>query len=371
MSAILESQLLIYSYEARVIYQAIIWPIVVIGTLANLGVIYRIAFISWTKNSILRPFYRAFIVSLALSDLLLLVSSGSNTLSSQSNRVFLWYLPDWACTVIPFFQTVAVLTNSLLLSAIAIDRYTAMKPKYPISKGIKWPYAILFVILVWSISAAASHTLIGAYSAETIIVINNSSYYRHIISTTYAVLFAVIFLPLAIVFVTVYILLALNIWKRRSPGERSQLGNSSDSQFTDTSTASTSASNRGQSSFRRPMPTPAHVTRKKRTVKMILLLIIIFVMSKLPHWIFLLYKLYATINGIFWWHLQTILTILSLLNSVVNPFLYAFLNEALSLCSWIGSCCSRKDTANLVTTATEKRRNSITSIKVPRGPYSN
>lgn len=116
---------------------------------------------------------------------------------------------------------------------------------------------------------------------------------------------------------------------------------------------------------------PSHVARKRRTVRVILVLIGIFGICRLPHWSFLLYKLHFTSTGNLSWYIQTVLTAMSLLNAAVHPFLYTFLNEALSLVTWIRARCTRTRRATSVARpSSEGEVGSTVSAKVPRGPYS-
>lgn len=120
-------------------------------------------------------------------------------------------------------------------------------------------------------------------------------------------------------------------------------------------------------------PTPTHVIRKRRTVRVILVLIIIFCVCRIPQWTFLLIKLHVSITGNFSWYLQVILTALTMFNAAVHPFLYAFLNEALSLVAWIHTlCCIQRPTTTIENESNDDDPgdSGTSSIKIPRGPYS-
>lgn len=176
MQAVPEDDLVVLEDSSRTIFQAIVWPIVIVGVIGNVGVVYRICFVDVGSNCSLKPLYRSTLLSLAFSDLLLLLTSGSHTLSFLSHRTLLWGLPDWCCTAIPYLQTVAVLVASLTLAAVAIDRYAAIRSKYP-SKGLNWPCSIGFAAGIWVVACAASYPIFGTYTAESLIIINSSTYY--------------------------------------------------------------------------------------------------------------------------------------------------------------------------------------------------
>lgn len=122
-----------------------------------------------------------------------------------------------------------------------------------------------------------------------------------------------------------------------------------------------------------PSPPSAHIQRKKRTLNIILILIIVFAVCRLPLWIFLLVKLHVRLEGNFWWYLQTFFSTLSYLNATIDPFLYAFLNETLSLVTSI--CSWRKgnlEATSIMDTNENHANENVTekdAVKIPRGPY--
>lgn len=177
MHASPEEYLVVFTPVARIIFQTIIWPTVIVGVIGNLGVVFRIVFNGSNKTNALKPFYRSALLSLALSDILLLVTSGSNVLSVVANDTILWTLPVWSCTFIPYLQTVAVLVASLTLAGVAIDRYAAIKSKFPLTKGLNWHWAIFFVVGLWIVSFAAAYPVIGTYVAERLVVMNSTNLY--------------------------------------------------------------------------------------------------------------------------------------------------------------------------------------------------
>lgn len=119
----LESDLAIFRESTRLIFQIVLWIIVIIGLVGNSAALCRILSAPSGKFTLLKPFYRCALLSFATSDLLLLIASGSNTLMTVSFKTgLLWRLPIWTCSAIPYFQTVAVFSGSLTLAAIAIDR---------------------------------------------------------------------------------------------------------------------------------------------------------------------------------------------------------------------------------------------------------
>lgn len=139
-------------------------------------------------------------------------------------------------------------------------------------------------------------------------------------------------------------------------------------------TASTNVGKYKMAFVKKNTTIPTHIIRKRRTVRVILILIIIFAICRLPQWLFLLVKLYVETTGNFWWNLQVILTTLSLFNASIHPFLYAFLNESLSLVKWIKSlCCIWKRSMPIINYESQniKEASFTASAIVPRSPYNN
>jgi len=80
--------------------------------------------------------------------------------------------------------------------------------------------------------------------------------------------------------------------------------------------------------------------RQMRMFKVILALMCVFIILRLPNWIFLLYKLYnfvPTDRAI--WLLNYAFCISGIMNSMANPFLYTFLSETILFTSYIRITC--------------------------------
>lgn len=84
--------------------------------------------------------------------------------------------------------------------------------------------------------------------------------------------------------------------------------------------------------------------RHIRMFKVIICLMAIFLICRLPQWIFLMVKFYANINMVQMWLIQYSLGTFSLFNCVLNPFMYAFLSETLKtgekICGAFQGCLS-------------------------------
>lgn len=174
-----EEYLVVLTDEFRLMFQVILWPLVIVGFISNVGVLFRICYVNG-NNTYFKPFYRCSLLSMALADLLLLGSSGINILSMIGHRTLLWSLSDLSCAIIPYIQTIAVLVGSLQLGGIAIDRYAAIKSKYPLSKGPSWISTIATVLIIWSVAAGAAYPVLNIYTPQKLLVINNSTSYTYV-----------------------------------------------------------------------------------------------------------------------------------------------------------------------------------------------
>lgn len=69
--------------------------------------------------------------------------------------------------------------------------------------------------------------------------------------------------------------------------------------------------------------------RQMRMFKAVLALMIIFLVCRMPTWIYLLVKLYRVSSSNMMWMLHFSLGMLSVMSCVLNPFLYTFLMETI------------------------------------------
>lgn len=81
--------------------------------------------------------------------------------------------------------------------------------------------------------------------------------------------------------------------------------------------------------------------RQMRMFKAILVLMFVFLICRLPIWIFLLVKLYNVASSNMMWMLHFCFGLLSIVNCVLNPFLYTFLIETIQFSSRFIHCVKR------------------------------
>lgn len=186
----------------------------------------------------------------------------------------------------------------------------------------------------------------------------------------FSIVFTFIFLPLFVTFICFNGIIAREIWKRRKmPGSaaRKQKKINEDSSTTEVGgkstndTNSTSLRNNNSSKdstistitqqpIQSVIPQSAHndnrcnerQRRQMRMFKVILVLMCVFIMFRLPNWIWLLYKLSFEIaptrSG---WLITYSFSAAGILNSMVNPFLYTFLSETIRCTERIRGWCNK------------------------------
>jgi hypothetical protein len=177
--------------------------------------------------------------------------------------------------------------------------------------------------------------------------------------------FTFIFFPVFVGFIWLNTIISREIWKRRdAPGQSNQRlpkstttsrrktdDDSKDSSALemkntdDTNTNMSSLSNRAKGELAKKSPTnisipssQVHSERQRRQMRMfkvILILMTVFICCRLPNWIFLFYKLKHNVSSTLNWILLYTFASMGLLNCMLNPFLYTFLNETIRITSYI------------------------------------
>ncbi|XP_062558646.1 neuropeptide Y receptor type 5 [Armigeres subalbatus] len=353
-----------------------------------------------------RHLFRVCLLSLALSDILF-VTFTSIVYLSQFNSEYnsLWTLGELMCTFAPFFQTMAVLVDSITLVAIALDRYMAV---VRISKG-SWEPSGLFcftcAILIWGLAAGVSSPMLTMYQIYNVIVLiadrNQADvitgYFLAEICATdksqngyyFGIVFTIIFLPLLLSFLWLNTIIAREIWIRRRPidsrtnapkklRDLNAIESTCERKTTSTNISSSNNFDRRpppppviRSSYsvskcicsncvdqhsppqvppppppRAPatIPSPASDSRKKRQLRMfkaVVCIMSVFFLCRLPTWIFLLIKLHGTATTNVYWTLHYTFGIMAMLNCVLNPLIYTFLGETIKVTVFLRTICVR------------------------------
>ncbi|XP_016953068.1 gastrin/cholecystokinin type B receptor [Drosophila biarmipes] len=338
----------------------------------------------------LRPFFRACLISLACSDL---VSSIFCTVSYmaqfQAEYLQLWTIGGFMCNFVPFITTTAVLSGSLTLVAIALDRYLAvMRPVL----GFWNPdnrFSSLCMLLIWACSIGASGPLLGIYEYKRIRLLDwdDETYQSsgglltvlpedlvvtelelvhmclagdHDIGLYYVILFTLIFLPCIVSFVWLNAVIARQLWLRRHYHQEQQVQQQEpkEGQFKsvggDLLMPATLVSAMGvalpfaleeaslppKSAAKDPAKKTtaaalAREARHRRMVVVVLLMMAVFICLRLPAWVFLIMRLFGTYSAPIDWLLYFSFGILNLFSCALNPIFYTFLTQTIRTVSLV------------------------------------
>lgn len=96
-----------------------------------------------------------------------------------------------------------------------------------------------------------------------------------------------------------------------------------------TNSIGATAQNCAQNTESKSVPRTRREIRQLRMFIAVLVLMLTFLICRLPTWIFLLYKLYNPAKTNSLWMLHYSLGLLSITNCVLNPLLYTFLTETI------------------------------------------
>ncbi|XP_017044950.1 orexin receptor type 2 [Drosophila ficusphila] len=365
-------------------FSAIVGILFFLAFAGNLGTLYV------NTRRKLRPFFRACLISLACSDL---VSSVFCTVSYmaqfQAEYLQLWTIGGFMCKFVPFITTTSVLSGSLTLVAIALDRYLAiMRPVL----GFWNPdvrFSSLCMLLIWACSIGASGPLLGIYDYEAIyllevedspeeseeaatvapeeLVVTELELVHmclagdHDVGLYYVILFTLIFLPCIVSFVWLNATIARQLWLRRHYHQEQQVrqqepkeGHFKSMPGGDLLMPSTLVSavgvalpfalEKAELPPKNPPANPGQKTtaaglareaRHRRMVVVVLLMMAVFICLRLPAWVFLIMRLFGSYSEPIDWLLYFSFGILNLFSCALNPIFYTFLTQTIRTVSLV------------------------------------
>ncbi|KAH1016725.1 hypothetical protein HUJ04_007901 [Dendroctonus ponderosae] len=281
---------------------------------------------------------------------------------------------EFLCWYTPVGQVLFNLASSLALLVIALDRYHNVI--YALDK--KWDpklwICILGALVLWGLCfgkfccanpassslttlfpLAVSYPMINFYfyvplrlpSGEDVNMCTGTSTSRNGIAYYYVIIDVLIFGPLVSMFFWFYYKIAILIWRHRKP--LSLRTDTKIEEFENTSYTKGSSETSGGSNVKSQIikkKRNVQMERKIRTFKIVIVLIVAFILCRMPYWVFWLLKLLTSIrSGDAVWRTIFIMTSLNLLNCALNPFLYTYLNQTIYVCRkindffWSTCCC--------------------------------
>lgn len=131
----------------------------------------------------------------------------------------------------------------------------------------------------------------------------------------YVTLNCLVFLPLMIFFTWSYIKIAVLVWKSRKPLKELNI-----------------------EYLPNPKTIGCHFKLKSKTFRVVIVLLLSFILCRLPYWIFYILRLALKFSSNTTWVIHFLFISLSILNSAVNPLLYNFLNESITFFEILSHC---------------------------------
>ena len=334
------------SSAARVILILLFTIIIIITVIGNLLVI-----ITFIVNKNMKSVTNIFILSLAISDLFVIVICAPINMSTAINMF--WTLSSFACKVVPFLITFVVACSSLTLCCIAFDRYYAIV--HPLKlKLLQTPTrALILQSIVWVISGVASipYSLFfdKVQHAACLVADEESKYLCAMVGhenlrAAYEtwVTPIILFLGPFLIMSGLYAVICHKLWIQRPIGARIT-----------------------------QVTYDGRLRLKKKAIKMLITVVIIFVICWTPilcfNGIARKYNLKITRETLNW---RAFLQCLALSSCCWNPIVYAFMNERFRKAFTNVLVCWRKKRVypmskgnNGLRTSTESRKTSMLAEK--------
>lgn len=136
------------------VFKLIAYSIILFGSLVGNVLVILVVVL----NRHMRSVTNYLIVNMAVADLLLTAFNMPVTIKVIATRSI-----DWSvvlCKIIPFTQSVSVASSVLTLTAIAIDRFLAIL--YPLKRYVTFPVAYYMIAVVWIVSIAVNSPFLYA-----------------------------------------------------------------------------------------------------------------------------------------------------------------------------------------------------------------
>ncbi|XP_062844493.1 neuropeptide FF receptor 2 isoform X2 [Trichomycterus rosablanca] len=285
------------------------------------------------RSKHMRTVTNLFILNLAISDLLVGIFCMPTTL--VDNIITGWPFGSLVCKLSGMVQGISVSASVFTLVAIAVDRFRCIV--YPFKQKLTISTSTLIIVVIWvlAISIMCPSGVMLQVTKETRVSVllgdGNATrpfYWCHEnwpnqemrkIYTT--VLFANIYLAPLTLIVIMYARIGITLFKTAVPSPANQ-------ESVNGSGSGSAAGSAKPSSYE----TRNMVSRKKkRVIKMLLVVALLFILSWLPLWTLMMLSDYASLNEV----QHRVINIyvyplahwLAFCNSSVNPIIYGFFNE--------------------------------------------
>ncbi|XP_066248527.1 RYamide receptor-like [Euwallacea similis] len=313
----------------RALYFSII---LVVSVLAVIGNLLAVRTVILSKYKYLQ---KTCIISLAVSDLLTVITFSMNNLYLLYHKPMEWIYGEFLCHFMPMGQVLGNLTSSIALLAIALDRYHnviyALSPKCNPSLR----KCLGCTLVLWLVCLGLSYPVVTFYIFIPLLVNDRETAMctgapitKHSIFLYYITMNCLFFIPILVLFFWFYYKIAFLIWRHRKPlnddyhqQEVTETSYSS-KPIQDTSSISTSKSKKKN----------VQMKSKIRSFKIVVALVVAFIVCRLPYWLHMTYQQLENVNKNVVWNVRFATISLYLFNCVLNPLLYTYLNITITVC---------------------------------------
>lgn len=135
-----------YSHTYRIIGTVFLLPILIVGVIGNVMVVTVVA-----KTRSMRSPTNCYLVSLALADVLVLVSSVPNEILALYLLGDHWVFGQVGCSVFIFLQYLGINASALSITAFTIERYIAICHPMKAHAICTISRAVKIICLVWTV----------------------------------------------------------------------------------------------------------------------------------------------------------------------------------------------------------------------------
>ncbi|XP_030746971.1 alpha-1A adrenergic receptor-like isoform X2 [Sitophilus oryzae] len=275
------------------------WYILIISVIAAIGNILVIRSVSIRKYKYLQ---KTCMISLALSDLLTVILFAMNYLDLLGKELITWSFGEFMCHALPVGQVVGNLASSIALVVIALDRYHSII--YALSKkwNPSWRKCLVGAVVLWIICIGISYPMATFYfhiplriPSGDVYLCTGTTVSRNWIKAYYVIINMLFFCPVISMFFWFYFKIAVIVWRHRKPISDKMAERADDSENISCSKISNDAPIKV---IARPTPKRknVHMERKKRTFKIVIILIFAFIGCRMPYWLFWVYKMVKSIE---------------------------------------------------------------------------
>ncbi|GJQ73645.1 GPRNNA13 [Trypoxylus dichotomus] len=260
-------------------------------------------------------------------------------LNTFAHALLNWTMGEIMCFLIPFLQLFGVVASSGAILIIALDRYRSAVHATMNRWNPNIMLCLFGITLLWCTAAALAYPSQILILYRKVIIVStdddgNQSYMDGYICITtekynvivyYASITIIVFLPLVVMVLWLYYNICKLVWNQKKPkidsGAKVQSSND-----TTRSILKNSQSNIITAPQRRNFQNE----RRIRIFKIMILLILAFIVCRMPHWIYRTIKASYNYVDNQEWVTAFVLSSLIFLNCILNPFLYTFLPETIT-----------------------------------------